>query len=502
MTKFEGALREDMLAKGVDPELTASILDAYNAGTYDATTQVQATGVPKVDGKSVVDAKAPGPFRFGAGAKDALGRLGLVADEWLEPDSSGYVASRERLERLGLRLYEFTAFGVLNGGSATSYADGKKNLAFGERAFAAYRKPFEALAPLCLGKPKGVTPAYLNPDGSPGESFLLVKFRSLLSMKLAYEAAFGRPSREALPLFQMTSEGTDAALKEAYAEWKRHPWLKGAAELGIDPTGAITAVQPLIAAYTHSSEGRPKRVFDRAYGKPDSVIALPGGHGQSFRVLSGVFRDLRARGYRYAYFGNVDNLACLPDPFEIATLALSGEKAGFDFSYRTPVDVKGGVLVLDGRGKKNCADIGPAISFSEVQRLEGEGERILFNCATGLFDLEWLVPELDYISASLPVRFTDQDKDAGKYSQAEQVTWEIMGMLDSFLGFAVDKFDRFIAAKLLMETIFSSGARADGDPGLSAELTEASKGLARGLARILSEKAGLELVDGRWAPKA
>ena len=38
---------------------------------------------------------------------------------------------------------------------------------------------------------------------------------------------------------------------------------------------------------------------------------------------------------------------------------------------------------------------------------------------------------------NLPVRFSDQDKDAGRYSQAEQVTWEIIGMLEDFISLAL-----------------------------------------------------------------
>ena len=73
-----------------------------------------------------------------------------------------------------------TAYGVLNGGSATSYADSKKNLAFGQGVFDALAPSYKRLAPLCKDRPKGLTPAYLEPDGSPGASFLLLKMRARL----------------------------------------------------------------------------------------------------------------------------------------------------------------------------------------------------------------------------------------------------------------------------------------------------------------------------------
>ncbi|HET7838666.1 MAG TPA: hypothetical protein VFL04_02815, partial [Rectinemataceae bacterium] len=171
-----------------------------------------------------------------------------------------------------------------------------------------------------------------------------------------------------------------------------------------------------------------------------------------------------------------------------------------DFSFRTPVDVKGGVLVETADGRRTVADIGPAISFGEVQRLEATGASILFNCATGLFDLDWLVPRIEDIGRRLPVRFTDQDKDAGRYSQAEQVTWEVCSLLPGFLAFAVDKFERFIAAKLLAETVLTSGI-GRGDPRIGPELAATSQALHAGLERKLSGPYGLSLRDGRWTAK-
>ena len=163
------------------------------------------------------------------------------------------------------------------------------------------------------------------------------------------------------------------------------------------------------------------------------------------------------------------------------------------------MDVKGGILVEEAGGGRTVADIGPAIPFSEVRRLEDEGASILFNCATGLFDLDWLVPRLDELARRLPVRVSDQDKDSGRYSQAEQVTWEVTGLLPSFIAFAVDKFDRFMAAKLLAETLLTSGV-AMGDPRIGPELAATSGFLKAGLERKLAGPYGLRPEGGRWIP--
>jgi UTP--glucose-1-phosphate uridylyltransferase len=504
-TSLGDALLDDMRGKGVDARLTLSILADYNSGLFDGLRPVRARGVPAIDGLRVV--RTGGPLTFAVPSRDARERLTAIGLGNFPPsrEEGGKVLfDREALEAIGLALLPRTAYGILNGGSATSYADRKKNLAFGEEAFEALKPAFERLAPDCKDKPKGITPAFVNPDGSPGPSFLLLKMRARLLAGIAYRERFGEPGRPVLPLFQMSSVGNDEQLAAAYEGYASDPLLAiPAARLGESPCDVVSGVQPMIAAFTHSSEGRPKRVFDRAYGRPNSVVALPGGHGQCFRVLAPVFRALRDSGIRFAYLGNVDNLGYLPDPVEIALLALSGLPAGFDFAFRTPVDVKGGILVeAEGDTGKSAgrtiADIGPAISFDEVRRLEAEGAKILFNCATGLFDLDWLVPRIEDIGRRLPVRFTDQDKEAGRYSQAEQVTWEVASLLPGFLSFAVDKYDRFIAAKLLAETLLTSGV-GSGDARIPPGLAETSRLLKAGLERKLAGSYGLALRGGRWS---
>jgi hypothetical protein len=512
-----------MAAKGIDAGLTLSILEDYNSGFYDSVRPVEAKGVPAVDGRSVIslargrgagdvaDNAAPSSYSVaGRDAKERLGELGLDLPASAREGGVGEIVFDERaLEDIGTALLGRTAYGVLNGGSATSYADSKKNLAFGQAAFDALAPFYDTLAPLCKNRPKGLTPAYLEPDLSPGASFLVLKMRARLVAALRAKARGEALGDTFMPLFQMTSVSNDAELAAAYAEYSKHPLIAPlAARLGMEGCRWATGVQPMLAAYTHSSEGRPKRVFDRSHGRPDSAIALPGGHGQCFRVLAPTLRALRDSGVRFAYIGNVDNLGYVPEPVEIAILALSGQPAAFDFSLRTPVDVKGGILVETsgdapegapplGVAHRTVADIGPAISFDEVRRLEAAGSSILFNCAIGLFDLDYFVPRLDEIGRELPVRFTDQDKDAGRYSQAEQVTWEVAGILPGFLAFAVDKYDRFIAAKLLAETLLTSGA-ASGDGRIPLELADTSRKLKAALERKLAGPYGLETRGGRW----
>ena len=492
------ALVADMEAKGIDIGLSLELLEGINAGRLGMDPPVRASGVPALDGRSVLDLSATESWLVGRNeARDRLAALGLALPGGREAADGMIAFDRATLAELGQRLFERTAWGVLNGGSATSYADRKKNGSIGPGVFDAIREGFELLAPLCENRPKGITPAYLNPDGSPGESFLVLKMRASLVQAARWRERFGTPDRPVLPFFQMTSAGTDGPLAEAYMRYAEHPWLAGLIERsGTDPTRPRSAVQPLMAAYTHSSEGMPKRVFDRAWGKADSSIALPGGHGQSFRVLRDIYAGLLSDGYRFAYLGNVDNTGYYPDPVELAVMALSGAETSCEFSFRTPVDVKGGILVHDQNGKKTIAELGQAMSLAEAERLQAEGKPILFNCATGIFDLALLVPRLDELSRRLPLRVSDQDKDAGRYSQAEQGTWEVLGLLDDPLFFAVSKSERFIAAKLLAETVLASGAVRP--EALPRDVADTAASLSAGMNRFLAGPCRLVLRDGRW----
>ncbi len=499
-------------ALGIDAELTLKILDGYNEGRYGRTPPVKAAGLPAADGKTVLDLS--GAFTWTIGVEEARRNLGRFDRLVLDPESFARRSgerlefARAGLEALGVRLYPLLSYGVLNGGSATSYVDEKKNSALSPVILEICGKVFERIAADSRGRAKGLTPAFVQPDGSPGPSYLELKMRALLIQALGYRRrALPNPRLALHPLFQMTSVTNDREIGQALRGYRSSPMLSGLIEAtGIDACGVLTGVQPLIAAFTHSENGFPKRIFTDAFRRKGEVLPLPGGHGQNFAILKGVYRELLDSGKRFIQLGNVDNLGNTPDPAELALLALSGKRAGFDFAHKTPVDVKGGVLVVDPGGRLECVDIGPAISSEEVARLESAGGSVLFNCATGLFDLERLVGSIDAIVETLPVRFSDQDKDAGRYSQAEQITWEVIGMLDDVFIFGVDKYERFLAAKLLLECLMTSGIGLD-NPGYPTDarperdLKLVASRLHAGLRRKLETVYGMREKAGRWEPR-
>jgi UTP--glucose-1-phosphate uridylyltransferase len=499
----------DMREKGIDLAITRRILDKINQGAYDHIKPVKVSRLPESDGQTIIDLTGglTQTLDF-ATARANIDRLGLAIDL----PTIGRVAgnkitfTKSALSRLGTCLFPVVSYGILNGGSASSYFDRKKNQNFSGELLDICQTEFETLANLAKDKAKGLAPAFINQDGSPGPSFIELKMRALLIQALKYQVIVA-PGTCLAPMFQMTSVYNNEQISAAYREYQTSPYLRDLImATGIRITDVKTGVQPMLAAYTPSEQGRPKNIFTRAYGAVNSALAMPGGHGQNFEILRQVYRDLLNSGIRYVYLGNVDNLGYTVDPVALALVALNRKTAGFEFSFRTVVDIKGGILIYDQRQRLNCADIGPAISPAEVLTAEKSGKSILFNCATGLFDLEYLVAHLDEIIEKLPMRISDQDKDAGRYAQAEQVTWEIIGILDDFLIFGVDKYERFLAAKLVLEGLMASGVNLTDpqyptDPNPKNNLKTIAIKLNQGLENRLQTVYGLQKEGNRWVAK-
>lgn len=489
-----------LVSEGVDLDRMLRFLDDLNAGKYDNQTSVVPETVPPIDHPAIIDRTKSARWSMETGAARArFYALGIDLDPLSLASREGDTLTFDEaaLRLVGIHLYPKTAYGVLNGGSASTYADVKKNGEYAGALFEEYRTVFGHLADECRGKPKGITPAYINPDGSAGYSFLLLKLRMLLEHRKLYAKTTGKPACGALPSFQMTSVHTDAAIGEAFREYTMLDELKGLSDgLGCPSIEMFTATQSMMAAITPSSEGKPRRVFDRAGGKPNVGLAMPGGHGQNFEVLAPVYRRMHSLGIRYAWLGNIDNMGYTVDPVSLAIFALSGREAAFEEAWRTPMDVKGGILVSDRSGKLTCADIGPAISTKDVLAFEAAGKPVLFNCGVGLFDLDRLVARLDDLPFQLPLRVTDQDKDAGRYAQAEQITWEIIGLLEDPMFFAVEKTRRFLAAKMLMENILTSlpPKKRAGDTSQTAVAAT----LHEGLMALLRTEYGLVFTGDRW----
>ncbi len=484
-------------AVGADADLTLSILERLNQGTLESPP-IEVAGFPGIDGKQVWDWRAPQEAVIHSEqAKRAFNTFfaELNLDDYSTVQGGNRRFTLSALEELGLRLSRRSAFGVLNGGMATSYGDSKKNQGLSEGLFQVYHKDFERLAKNVRGQPKGITPAFIQPDGTPGPSFLELKLRHLRQINQA--SAQARYQGPGMVLFQMTSAATDGPIREALQKYETSPLLLDG-EYPLPLRQTPTRVQNLLGTFSSKREGLPRRLFLKE-GVP---YALPGGHGQNFRVLADLYRSLYAEGYRFVWLGNVDNLGNLPSLKSLALLTLTGAPAAFDFSFKTPVDVKGGVLYRRPEGKLDCADIGVGLDGKLVKAAEQKGQPILFNCATGLFSLDHLLADLDGLNQHLPVRVSEQDKDVGRYAQAELNTWEVIGLLDHPLILGVEKTRRFLAAKLLTDSLLTSALHRD-NPWFSHEgqpWAQIADSLHEGLKALLAGPYAMRLENGRWVP--
>ncbi len=502
--------KEDILKEqGIDAKEAGILLERFNSQKEASGSEF--AGFPSIDGKQVISGTdiegivlpKEELIRF---ISSSLPEFSL--EDFSLPEQDGEIfADAGTLETFGVLLYPYTAFGILNGGSATSYIDSKKNLAYGTEIFTSSEELFNSLVPLCSGKPKGLTPGFIHPDGSPGKSFMYLKVRSLMIESLKYRRLMNDrfPDKSVqsfgiIPLFQMTSEFTHDQLIEELSAMKHDPAYRDLSDAldGAEVSGEYTAIQPLVAACNPHTPGEPLDYFMNAWGKENTPLPLPGGHGQNFTVLKDIYEKLYREGKRYAYLGNIDNLGNTIHPIYLAITALKHADASFEFSFKTPVDVKGGVLVINTEGHLDCMDIGPGIDMNTVQKHTDEGKDLLFNCASGLFSLEYLHRNLDSIIESLPLRISTQDKDAGRYSQIEQITWEVIGIMDNPLVIGVRKYERFIAAKLLIEQILTSMApeiiRDPGkDPYLQSFMT-----LHKGFQEILVSRYGYTTDGGTY----
>ena len=487
----------------VDLDLGKKILAAVNASRNLDVKTLDADILPHPDGKDIFVLHSKMKFPICKALAQKMLEKYCIPNSVIEnvPCDDGTLHfTFDTLYQLGLYLIPYLSYGILNGGMATSFCDVKNNSKFNPQLFGQVESVFSTLSEKYKGQPKGITPAYINPDGSAGYDFIELKMRSVLRHIKQSQKITGKPASEYQhAIFQMTSHNTDAKLAARYKEYKNSPILKELiTQTGVDITETESAIQPLIPAFTPTTSGYPLSFFK---DKEGNYYALPGGHGQNFIVLRDIYKKLLAAGKKFVYLGNVDNIGFTISPVELAVLALTGRHASFDFSFKTPVDVKGGILIRERNGHLTCGDIGRAVSDSFVKKNEDAGIPILFNCATGLFELEYLVENLDRIIGSLPIRLSNQNKDIGQYSQAEQITWEVIGLLDSLIIFAVKKNERFIASKLLMDNMLSSNLECC-RPYLAehedTDFVRAVRDVQKGLAWNLDTQYGLVLQDGRW----
>ena len=131
-------LKEQMIKAKIDIPMTEKVLSEVNAGNTAGPPDGSGIEIPVIDGKRIIDRKN---FEsWGAPEKEILYRMEKldIADRFR---NTGTVSGSRRfftgteLAEIGKALMPRVAFGVLNGGSASSYADVKKKPVFQSGTF-------------------------------------------------------------------------------------------------------------------------------------------------------------------------------------------------------------------------------------------------------------------------------------------------------------------------------------------------------------------------------
>lgn len=425
----------------------------------------------------------------------------IEINDYAEKEGNSAVFDSSGLILLGLRLLPHTAYGILNGGSASSYADRKKNCAFHPGLFQNLEKVFGRMAGEVRGKPKSQTPAYLNPDSSPGYTYIELKLRNLLLCVKEYCRTFSSFPAKGLPVFQMTSGGNNAEVDKFQKTLSKSPILENLIDFcSFSPLPIKTGVQPQLAALDISALNGIYQPFICSVDGKKAPLPMPGGHGENFNCLKKIYRQMNSENIRIACLTNSDNLGSTLNLKENALMVLWQADAAFEFSVKTPIDVKGGVLIYDKALGLTCADIGAAIPGTLVKKASGEGSPVLFNCANGIFNLEYLNNNIEQIIENLPVRISVQDKDTGRYCQAEQITWEVIGLVPRPIIFKVSKYERFLASKLLVENFLMSGHGINylknHEPG--SEMTLSAEKLHSSFILKMNREYLMKIINRKW----
>ena len=165
-----------------DYETSIKILDKINKSNNISSIKVKE--LPSFANKSIINMSEKN-FSKELDLKSSEKNLRNYTDKISLKNSSHIsqnkiLLTRNNLEYIGLHLLPLVSVGILNGGAATSYTDRLKNRKFNTEIYDYCKSKFDCFRDKYKDSPKGMTPAYINRDGSEGASFIELKMRSFL----------------------------------------------------------------------------------------------------------------------------------------------------------------------------------------------------------------------------------------------------------------------------------------------------------------------------------
>jgi UTP--glucose-1-phosphate uridylyltransferase len=170
----------------------------------------------------------------------------------------------------------------------------------------------------------------------------------------------------------------------------------------------------------------------------------PPGHGDLYAALyaSGMLDAMLARGYRYAFVANADNLGAVVEPRIPAWMAREGIPFVMEVVEGTAADRKGGHIALrDGRlVLRDTAQAPDDGSFTDFKRWR------FYNSNNLWVDLERLAELLDEHGGVLPLPLIVNRKEAGAVLQLETAMGSAIGVIDGARALRVPR-TRFAPVK-------------------------------------------------------
>jgi UTP--glucose-1-phosphate uridylyltransferase len=273
-----------------------------------------------------------------------------------------------------------------------------------------------------LGTTMGLSGPKSLIEVKPGLTFLDVIARQVLAAR--------RQSSARLPLVLMNSFATRGP---SLAALRRHGGLAG--DL---PADFVQHRQPRLRA----TDLQPVQV-------PDDPPAewCPPGHGDLYAALldSGTLAEMRARGYRYAFVSNADNLGAALEPRILGWMADRKIPFVMEVVEGTAADRKGGHIALrDGRlVLRETAQAADADSFTDFARWR------FYNSNNLWVDLERLAELLDEHLGILPLPLIVNRKAlpaAGEVLQLETAMGSAVGLIEGACALRVPR-TRFAPVK-------------------------------------------------------
>jgi UDP-N-acetylglucosamine/UDP-N-acetylgalactosamine diphosphorylase len=161
--------------------------------------------------------------------------------------------------------------------------------------------------------------------------------RCLFAILIDQLRAVARRHATSIPLYLMTSPATDAATRDFFREQGNFGLTAG-------------ELRPFCQATMWALDDRGEKILLEA---PDSLFLGPDGHGGMLQALasSGCLADVRDRGIKYLFYGQVDNpLLSVCDPYLIGCHILSQSQMTTQVAKkRDPLERVGNVVSIDGR---------------------------------------------------------------------------------------------------------------------------------------------------------